>query len=315
MTFYVGVTDNNWFDYLRDVTPEDVNFWQPGGATVFKAIKPGAPFLFKLKSPRNAIGGVGFFSSHSFLPVSVAWEVFGGRNGMSTLEQFKESINKYRSVKKVTANPMIGCIVLTNPVFFTEEDWIEVPSNWARSIVQGKSYSTQETVGRKLWEQVADMIYKYQLNADETVSEESIVLSEPELPQYGKSILTRVRVGQGAFRVLITNAYQRRCAISGEKTLPVLDAAHIKPYAQSGPHSVTNGLLLRTDIHKLFDSGYVTVTNQHKVEISGRIKEEYENGRDYYKFHGKSLMSLPLSPHDSPSREYLEWHNQNIYRG
>jgi putative restriction endonuclease len=79
MKFYLGVTDNNWFRYLSQINPEDINFWQPGGTVNFKVLTPGAPFLFKLKSPLNAIGGVGFFSSHTFLPISVAWETFGNR--------------------------------------------------------------------------------------------------------------------------------------------------------------------------------------------------------------------------------------------
>ena len=49
MKFYLGVTDNKWFKYLSHRTPEDVNFWQPGGNPRFKVIQPGAPFLFKLK--------------------------------------------------------------------------------------------------------------------------------------------------------------------------------------------------------------------------------------------------------------------------
>ena len=44
-----------------------------------------------------------------------------------------------------------------------------------------------------------------------------------------------------------------RCAVTGEKTLPVLDAAHILPYSKGGSHDVRNGLLLRRDIHSLFD--------------------------------------------------------------
>ena len=51
----------------------------------------------------------------------------------------------------------------------------------------------------------------------------------------------------------MTDAYERRCAVTGEKTLPVLEAAHIRPYALLGPHRVNNGLLLRSDLHKLFD--------------------------------------------------------------
>ena len=74
MRFYLGVTDNNWFSYLSRISLDDVNFWQPGGATNFKALTAGEPFLFKLKSPLNAIGGIGFFSSHTFLPINMAWE-------------------------------------------------------------------------------------------------------------------------------------------------------------------------------------------------------------------------------------------------
>ncbi|WP_162470581.1 HNH endonuclease [Desulfosporosinus orientis] len=59
---------------------------------------------------------------------------------------------------------------------------------------------------------------------------------------------------------MVTEAYYRRCAITGEKTLPVLEAAHIKPYSLEGSHETNNGLLLRKDLHTLFDRGYITIT-------------------------------------------------------
>ena len=77
--------------------------------------------------------------------------------------------------------------------------------------------------------------------ADEEKSQ--LILEDTESPMYGKSILTKVRLGQGAFRVLVTDAYNRKCAISGEKTLPVLEAAHIKPYSESGSHFISNALI------------------------------------------------------------------------
>jgi putative restriction endonuclease len=89
MRFYLGVTDNGWYSFLAGENREDVNFWQPGGNAGFKAIPQGAPFLFKLKSPINAIGGIGFFSSHTFLPISVAWEVFGRGNGCIILPNIR----------------------------------------------------------------------------------------------------------------------------------------------------------------------------------------------------------------------------------
>ena len=67
-------------------------------------------------------------------------------------------------------------------------------------------------------------------------------------------------------------------------------------------------------MHKLFDSGYITVTNKYNIEISRKIKEEFENGRDYYKFHGQHLVSLPQNTFDLPKKDFLKWHNENIFK-
>src|SRR5690606_6533257 len=111
---------------------------------------------------------------------------------------------------------------------------------------------------------------------DREESEKSQLILEDNEPDYLKKYLTRIRLGQGAFRVSLTDAYHRKCAISGERTLPVLEAAHIKPYSVSGPNHLSNGILMRADLHKLFDSGYLTLTKDLKVEVSKRIKEEFE---------------------------------------
>jgi hypothetical protein len=55
---------------------------------------------------------------------------------------------------KWNENPSIGCIVLTNPIFFSQEDWIPTPTDWSNSIVQGKSYSTEDAIGKYIWDQV-----------------------------------------------------------------------------------------------------------------------------------------------------------------
>ncbi|WP_163111010.1 HNH endonuclease, partial [Acinetobacter baumannii] len=74
-------------------------------------------------------------------------------------------------------------------------------------------------------------------------------------------------------------------AVTGEKTLPILDAAHIKPWSDGGENRPGNGLLLRTDVHRLFDLGYVTVNHDREFEVSPRLREDYENGKDYYALH------------------------------
>jgi len=313
MKFYIGVTDNRWYNYLAHQNREDVNFWQPGGNTNFKLLHIGAPFLFKLKSPINKIGGVGFFSSHTFLPISIAWDIFEKGNGCNSLQDLQNMIIPLRRDHSNT-NPQIGCIILTNPIFFKKEDWVSVPEDWNKNIVQGKSYSTDSEVGQQVWSKIEYLLQKYLFPVAE-VEKNQLILEDTESPMYGKPVLTKVRLGQGAFRVLVTDAYNRKCAVSGEKTLPVLEAAHIKPYSESGSHVISNALLLRSDLHKLFDKGYLTVNSDLKIEISKRIKEEFENGRDYYKYHGENLSNLPTRLQDKPALNFLRWHNENVYNG
>jgi putative restriction endonuclease len=316
MVFFIGNTDYNWFTYLKSINPEDVNFWQPGGNMRFRAIPQNAPFLFRLKSPINKIGGVGFFSSQSLLPVDFAWEVFQERNGTGTYDEFYRKIDSYRKKEnKLNIYPTIGCIVLTSPIFFNESDWIPTPSNWSINIVQGKTYSMESDIGNQLWQKVEALVSKYRIIGQHEFEQRLSVLDDSGLPRYGKDSLYKPRLGQGAFRVLVTDTYSRKCAISGEKTLPVLEAAHIKPYEKSGPHAISNGLLLRSDIHKLFDKGYLTITPDYHIEVSKRIKEQFENGRDYYKFHGNNLVTLPSLSNQKPGKEFIDWHNSNVYKG
>jgi putative restriction endonuclease len=78
---------------------------------------------------------------------------------------------------------------------------------------------------------------------------------------------------------------------------------------------VDNGLLLRADLHQLFDRGYVTVTPDHRVEVSHRIQAEFDNGDDYLALHGTALQSLPDAPDEQPSEPFLQHHNEQIYVG
>lgn len=131
--------------------------------------------------------------------------------------------------------------------------------------------------------------------------------------RFGEPTMVLPRLGQGAFRFMVMDAYQRRCAITGERTLPALDAAHIKPYSQAGPHSPDNGLFLRRDLHTLFDRGYLTVATDLRVRVSPRIRREFENGRDYYALEGQPILT-PTVESARPARDYLEWHGDLVYR-
>jgi putative restriction endonuclease len=301
MQAYVGVTDRTWFEFLRSQPHlDEVNFWQPSGRQLFRALRPGELFLFKLRAPHNCIAGGGIFAHSSLLPISLAWESFKESNGSRSLTDMRMQVGKFRKQHNRIADYTIGCILLTQPFFLPENNWIPVP-DWHPNIVQGRRYDLSIEPGISIWRSL-------HLRAP----------SHPELreerAQYGEPVLILPRLGQGSFRVLVTDAYERRCAVTNEKTLPALDAAHIKPYSESGEHKVSNGILLRRDLHALFDQGYVTINPSMRFEVSRRIKEEFENGRDYYRLDGSSIH-IPADPAYRPSREYLEWHNTNIYRG
>ena len=224
-------------------------------------------------------------------------------NGVPNLRAFLDRIRKYRRAEGDVPlpDPVIGCNILAEPFFWPEEDWIKVPGDWAPNIVQGKTYDTSQGTGEALW---ASVLHRLKRLAVDEAS-----------PRYGSEYMARARLGQGAFRVLVTDAYQRRCAITGERTLPVLEAAHIQPYASEGPHQVANGLLLRSDLHILFDRGYLTVTPDYRVEVSRRIREEFQNGREYYAHHGQELAVLPSVVTERPQADFLRWHNEKLFVG
>lgn len=306
MKLWVGVTDKDWYEYLALQRPDEVNFWQPSGTRTFKVLQPGEPFLFKLHSPNNFIVGGGFFVRYSALPASLAWDAFARKNGVESFDELLTRIRKYRRSNDAL-DPIIGCNVLAEPFFLPRSLWISVPADWAPNIVQGRSYESQGD-GAALWQAVVEAASL----GDKIQSPTALPVEGG--PRFGKEYLSLARLGQGAFRVLVTDAYQRRCAVTGEKTLPVLEAAHIKPYSCEGPHRVQNGLLLRSDLHKLFDLGYVTVTPELDLEVSSKLREGWSNGREYYAWHGKKLAHLPVEQFLQPAGDFLRWHNENRFK-
>ena len=153
------------------------------------------------------------------------------RTALSSLDDLNSRVRRYRR-DDASVDPVIGCNVLAEPFFLPRSTWIPVPENWAPNIVQGKTYDTAAADGRALWDAVHAA-----LNSIPRVGEAPRTEDSFDHDRFGAEYLTRGRLGQGAFRILVTDAYERRCAVTGEKTLPVLEAAHIKPYALLGTAS------------------------------------------------------------------------------
>ena len=138
--------------------------------------------------------------------------------------RFAAAVACVLSQRNQSVDPVIGCNVLAEPFFFAREQWIPALISWAPNIVQGKTYDSMASEGAALWREVQQSVAHHA-----GVAESSVKPEETDANRFGSEYLTRSRLGQGAFRVLVIDAYQRRCAVTGEKTLPVLEAA------QSGP--------------------------------------------------------------------------------
>jgi putative restriction endonuclease len=101
--------------------------------------------------------------------------------------------------------------------------------------------------------------------------------------------------------------------VTRERALPALDAAHIRGFSERPEHGVSNGLL-RSDAHRLFDAGYVTVTPQYEVEVSHRVREDFNDGENYLKLRGAEIV-VPEREGWRPDRAALAWHNDERFRG
>jgi putative restriction endonuclease len=129
---------------------------------------------------------------------------------------------------------------------------------------------------------------------------------EDERKKVLRSIIRRQ--GQSRFRKALLGAYQGRCAVTGCKVTELLEAAHIHPYRGEHTNKVNNGLLLRADIHTLFDLGLIGITpDTLRVVVSEKLR-----GTEYETLHNRPL-NRPENQEDIPSLEALQWHNENSY--
>lgn len=116
----------------------------------------------------------------------------------------------------------------------------------------------------------------------------------------------RLRQGQPAFRKLLLAAYSGRCALTGTTATEVLEAAHILPYMGNQTNIVTNGLLLRADIHTLFDRLLLAIVPAGR-ELVVRISPEVDDPA-YRALDGEPVRYLPSAPSSQPARDYLGQH-------
>jgi putative restriction endonuclease len=152
---------------------------------------------------RSYIVGGGFFAKYMRLPLRLAWDAFQEGNGARSLDELRTAISRRRQAPGlISDNDEVGCVVIVEPFFFARELWITAPPDFVRSVVQGKGYSTNEENGRALWAEVSERL------ALVSASKSNIgtaTVAAVESRRYGEPVPVRPRLGQGAFRVLVTD--------------------------------------------------------------------------------------------------------------
>jgi hypothetical protein len=121
MRAWIANTDFEWYRFLSGRPDlDELNFWRPSGAA-FKVLAPGEPLLFRLKAPYHAIAGLGFFVQ--------------------------------------PADYKIGCIILAEPVFFSQSDWIPQPRDWRPQTEVGRREDLAQGEGLRIWQAILERLH------------------------------------------------------------------------------------------------------------------------------------------------------------
>lgn len=314
---YIAHTHREWFDTLsRYAAPlesgalhlDEVNFWSPSASRSMKNFAPGEPVFFRLGAPTRAVAGYGYFAEVHQVDVHLAWDLFGYKNGATDKVDLARLLG--RSRVEQLAEPLT-CTVLRDAVFWPDWRWIAwgEERGYPRTGAQrGRTDRNPGNIRLLLERMAADRI-----PAPLDLAPEFIPLDiDDRVPV---EVTRRLREGQGTFRLRLLKAYGGRCAVTGEHTEPVLQAAHIQRYLGPASNHVANGLVLTQEFHTLFDRGLVCVEprgDAYQLRVSNLLQELWNNGRRY-RDYDRHVLHVPPDPALRPSKEALEWHRDTLY--
>ncbi len=305
---FLGLCDPIRCRFLASIDDlREVNHWLPNASRMFRALERGDLFFFKMKGKRKHIAGFGFFDRYERLPAWRAWDLFGVANAERDLESMLTSIRGTpRGRDSITGDFDIGCIVITSPVFFPDDDLVEPPSDWARvGIQQGMGYDLTVGEGARVLRDCLERAERHPTWNVERIG------AEPPVP--ADTLQVRPRFGPGTFDLAVAEAYRDACATTGSRVTPTLRAVPIRPPGRGGELVVDNGLYLRRDLCDLYTRGHVTVTPDHEFLVGESLAAAYGDAQEYYRLSGRRI-ELPFDPASRPDREALAHHYRSIYK-
>lgn len=296
----IALTDYEWYKTLSQyATFEEVNFWTPTPWNIQKLKYGETVYLLLKEKYGRTICGYGNFKEYKNMPLETAWEQYGILNGTKNLAEMRKRVSEYTTKNSKIGftgkGHIIGCIILTNLQFIDTEEQHEASYygwNIPKQVVKYKYVMTD---------------HSERLNEFIQLEENHTSFSLVNDTKRRRNVSAAERKGQNKFRNLIIKAYYGKCCITEDNTTPILQAAHIQNYISEFSNHIQNGLLLRIDLHSLFDAGLITIDEKYTVHASSHLLSPY-----YKEFEGKKIF-LPVK-NERPSVEALKWHNDNVFR-
>lgn len=299
MTAVYASTSPRWFSALSELTPRPsrVAFWQPTSGIPHK-IKVGEPWFFVEKGAPRVLG-FGRFLGHEGITISGLWDRYGQATGTTSENALLGEITSAKKGKAGTGDTQIGNVILSDFTPFSQP--VSLPPLDLPKLNRAFQYVP---AGNSILD-LADQ--------KPTTLERDLAMAEAEVKREGgfdptsitdarRKVLASIvrRQGQTKFRNELMEAYEGRCAISNCAIPELLEAAHIHPYKGAETNDVRNGILLRTDLHTLFDLGLLAIdTGSWAVLISPRLL-----GSNYEQFSRRKLRR-PRDEAQHPSAEEL----------
>lgn len=295
--FAIAPTDLEWFERLRTgPIPALVNFWTPTPWKV-RRLTAHDRFYFLLKHPIRKVGGYGLFDRYIELSAADAWKEFGIGNGVDSRDSLTAKLRAFAARRSVTAtvpNPQIGCILLREPVFLNDREFVspnDVGHPFPSEVVKLKYFTDTDRLGAALG----------------TTPPASTPFALVTGSATRKLVSRKERKGQAEFRKMILGNYTRRCCITGSEITELLEAAHIQPYVDERSDHPQNGICMRVDLHRLFDSGLITIDTSLRLRVSAKLA-----ATDYHKLDGHPI-TLPTSPEVRPAIQALNYHRHEVF--
>ncbi len=182
-----------------------------------------------------------------------------------------------------------------------------------------KDIENIEIDDKNIWNNFNNDWEKYAIESENKILELEYIFNQNKDFPKGKEreSIVKMRVNQNFFRNAVLTSYQNKCCITNLPIIELLNASHIMPWASDeknrlNPH---NGLCLNSLHDRAFDRGLLTVTPNYKIKISKYIYDfiNIEIVKEYFIFYENKNINLPNR--FKPNKDFLEYHNNNIFKG